>query len=248
MTTTLRSSLRLISAGTLAGVALLFAACNKAEKASAAAAAPVAAVGKVALDTVEQRVSYGIGYNMGGGIAQQGGFTPDQAAIMAGIADGLAGAKTRCAETDIQAAFSALQQRLAAVATEASAKQLAAGTAFLEKNKARAGVTTTASGLQYEVLKHGTGPKAKTTDTVVVRYHGTLIDGTVFDSSVERGDTAEFGVTGVIQGWTEALQLMSAGDKFKLFIPANLGYGPRPAGKIPANATLIFEVELVSIK
>ena len=246
MTMTIRSSRRLLSTVALAGVAFVFTACRKTDKAQPAA--PAVSAGKVALDTVEQRVSYGIGYNMGGGIAQQGGFTPDQAAIMAGIADGLAGAKTRCAEADIQAAFTALQQRMSAAAAEASGKQLAAAAAFLEKNKARAGVTTTASGLQYEVLKQGAGPKAKATDTVVVRYHGTLIDGTVFDSSVERGDTAEFAVTGVIQGWTEALQLMSAGDKFKLFIPSTLGYGPRAAGKIPANSTLIFEVELVSIK
>jgi len=235
---TIPSSLRLLGAG--ACVALLLASCGKAEKAQPA--------GKVALDTVEQRVSYGIGYNMGSGIAQQGGFTPDQAAIMAGIADGLAHAKTRCAESDIQAAFTTLQQRLSTAAAETGAKQLAAGTAFLQKNKARAGVTTTASGLQYEVMKHGAGRKAKSTDTVVVRYHGTLIDGTVFDSSVERGETAEFPVTGVIPGWIEALQLMSAGDKFKLFIPATLGYGPRAAGKIPPNSTLIFEVELVQIK
>jgi FKBP-type peptidyl-prolyl cis-trans isomerase len=137
---------------------------------------------------------------------------------------------------------------MAKVTAEAATKQLAAGAEFLEKNKTRAGVKVTASGLQYEILVTGKGPKAKSTDTVVVRYHGTLVDGTVFDSSVERGDTAEFAVTGVIQGWVEALQLMAAGDKWKLYIPAGLGYGPRAAGKIPANSTLVFEVELVSIK
>jgi len=226
----------------LAVMALLLSACGKATK--EAAAKPAAST----LVTVEQRVSYGIGYNMGAGIAHQGGFTVDQAALKAGLDDGLTKAKTALPEADIQAAFTTLQERMAKVTAEDSTKQLAAGTAFLEKNKSRAGVKVTASGLQYEILATGKGPKAKSTDTVVVRYHGTLIDGTVFDSSVERGDTAEFAVTGVIQGWVEALQLMAVGDKWKLYIPAGLGYGPRAAGKIPANSTLIFEVELVSIK
>ncbi|MEI6107692.1 MAG: FKBP-type peptidyl-prolyl cis-trans isomerase [Opitutae bacterium] len=234
-----------IIAGLMASALLTLAlpGCKKADKASPAPKSSVAG-----LESVEQRVSYGIGYNMGSGIARQGGFTPDQAAIKLGIEDGLAGAKTRCNEADIEAAFATMQQRMAAAVAESSTKQLAVAAAFLEKNKSRTGVTVTASGLQYEVLKHGTGPKAKATDTVVVRYHGTLVDGTVFDSSVERGDTAEFAVTGVIQGWVEALQLMAAGDKFKLYIPPALGYGPRATGKIPANSALIFEVELVQIK
>ncbi|MBL9215106.1 MAG: FKBP-type peptidyl-prolyl cis-trans isomerase [Opitutaceae bacterium] len=224
-------------------------ACSKSPS-PAPAAAPAAppAAGGVALESVEQRVSYGIGYNMGSGMARQGGFTPDQAALAAGIADGLAGAKIRIAEADLEAAFVALQQRMSAASTETAAKNLAAGGAFLEQNKARPGVVVTASGLQYEVLQRGAGPKALPANTVVVRYHGTLIDGTVFDSSVERGDTAEFPVTGVIPGWVEALQLMAAGDKFKLFIPAALAYGPRATGKIPPNSALIFEVELLQIK
>ena len=232
----------------LTSLALLFSACAKSAKEAPEKGIAAVSSSPVVLDTVEQRVSYGIGYNMGAGIAQQGGFTPDQNALKAGIADGLAMAKTRCAEADIQAAFTALQQLMAATAAESAGKQLAAAAAFLEKNKTRPGVSVTASGLQYEVMKRGSGPKVLASNTVVVRYHGTLLDGTVFDSSVERGDTAEFACTGVIQGWTEALQLMSAGDKFKLFIPAALGYGPRATGKIPANSVLIFEVELVSIK
>jgi len=226
----------------LAALALLLPACSKGPK--EAAAKPAAS----ALVSVEQRVSYGIGYNMGAGIAQQGGFTVDQAALKAGLEDGLTKAKTALPEADIQAAFTTLHERMTKVTAEAATKQLAAGAEFLAKNKSRAGVKITASGLQYEILTTGKGPKAKSTDTVVVRYHGTLIDGTVFDSSVERGDTAEFAVTGVIQGWVEALQLMAVGDKWKLYIPAGLGYGPRAAGKIPANSTLVFEVELVSIK
>ena len=238
---------RIIAGLGLAVLALLLPACAKSAK-DTAVGGKSAPSSPVVLETVEQRVSYGIGYNMGSGIAQQGGFTPDQLALKAGIEDGLAMAKTRCAEADIQAAFTALQQLMAAATAEAAGKQLAAAGAFLEKNKTRPGVTVTASGLQYEVMKQGSGPKVLASNTVVVRYHGTLIDGTVFDSSVERGATAEFACTGVIQGWTEALQLMSVGDKFKLFIPSTLGYGARATGKIPANSALIFEVELVQIK
>ena len=123
------------------------------------------------------------------------------------------------------------------------------GQVFLEKNGAREEVTTTASGLQYEVLKAGDGPSPAETDEVTVHYHGTLINGKVFDSSVERGQPASFPVNRVIAGWVEALQLMKVGDKWKLFIPSDLAYGPRGAGNdIGPNATLIFEVELLGIK
>ena len=122
------------------------------------------------------------------------------------------------------------------------------GNAFLMENGQRQGVVTTASGLQYEVMKAGNGPKPTATDNVKCTYHGTLIDGTVFDSSIERGDTASFNVSGVIAGWTEALQMMPVGSKYKLFVPANLAYGERAVGdKILPNSTLIFEVELISI-
>ena len=118
----------------------------------------------------------------------------------------------------------------------------------MKTNKDRTGVSVTDSGLQYEVLATGSGPKAQKTSTVTVHYHGTLIDGTMFDSSVDRGEPVEFPVTGVIPGWTEALQLMSVGDKWKLFVPANLAYGPAARPKIPGNSVLIFEVELLGIK
>lgn len=125
---------------------------------------------------------------------------------------------------------------------------LEAGNAFLEQNKNREGVNTTASGLQYEVITEGSGPKPSAEDRVRVHYHGTLIDGTVFDSSVERGEPAVFGVGQVIPGWTEALQLMSVGSKWKIYLPANLAYGERGAGAdIGPNSTLIFEVELLEI-
>ncbi|MFA5533000.1 MAG: FKBP-type peptidyl-prolyl cis-trans isomerase [Mariniphaga sp.] len=125
---------------------------------------------------------------------------------------------------------------------------LETGNAFLEENKKREGVHTTASGLQYEILSEGTGPKPEASDRVRVHYHGTLIDGTVFDSSVDSGQPAVFGVGQVIPGWTEALQLMPEGSKWKVYIPSNLGYGERGAGaEIGPNSTLIFEVELLEI-
>ena len=221
--------------------ALALAACGKQSANSASSDSS-------AIQTVDQKVSYGIGYNMGAGLTREGALAVDQEALMAGLKDGLGGAKPRLPEADIQAAFTAMQQKVSVQAAAAGEKQLAAGREYLAKNKARAGVTETASGLQYEVLVKGNGPKPKTTDTVKVHYHGTLVDGTVFDSSVERGQPIEFAVNGVIQGWTEALQLMSVGAKWKLTIPPTLGYGPRANGKIPANAVLVFEVELLGIK
>ena len=157
-------------------------------------------------------------------------------------------ADSRVAEKDVQAAFGQLQERANAAQAKAGETNLASAQQFLAQNKTRAGVKETASGLQYEVLRSGSGPKPKQSDTVEVHYHGTLTDGTVFDSSVERGESISFPVNGVIPGWVEALQLMSVGDKWKLTIPPGLAYGPRAAGKIPPNSALIFEVELIAIK
>jgi FKBP-type peptidyl-prolyl cis-trans isomerase len=230
---------------TLAGVALLFAACGKEDKKTASTAKPADA----GLTTDEQKVSYGLGYNMGSGVADQKAFAVDHAALKAGLEDGLAKAKTRIAEQDLEKSFQAVQQKAAAASAAEGQKQLTEGAAFLEKNKKRSGVKTTPSGLQYEVLKSGLGgPKPTATSTVEVAYHGTLMDGTVFDSSVERGNTATFVLDQVIAAWSEGLQLMSVGDKYKFYVPANLGYGPRSRGKIPPNAMLIFEVELKAIK
>lgn len=221
--------------------------------ATPATVAPAAAT--PAFESLDQKVSYGIGYNIGSGLAREKAVTVDEAAVRAGLADGLSGAKTRISETELRAAFATVQQKAMAEQQKAMAeaaavgeKQKAIGTEFLAKNKTRPGVITTASGLQYEVITSGTGAKPKATDTVQVHYHGTLIDGTVFDSSVESGTPAEFPVTGVIPGWVEALQLMSVGDKWKLYVPADIAYGPSARGKIPANAVLIFEVQLLAIK
>ncbi len=203
---------------------------------------------ELSLETNDQRVSYGIAMNMGANIARQGGVEIDTTAFLAGLQDGLKGATPRVSEKDLQAAFASAQEKVEAAAAEGSAEQVKAGQAFLEKNKARDGVVVTESGLQYEIIKDGDGAKPTAEQTVEVHYHGTLIDGTVFDSSVKRGETISFPVKGVIPGWVEGLQLMSVGSKWKLFIPADLGYGNSPQGPIPAGSTLIFEVELISIK
>ena len=142
------------------------------------------------------------------------------------------------------------EEQLMAVLSEALMQEKSASSeTFMEENAARPEVTTTASGLQYEVLVEGTGPTPSATDTVVTHYHGTLTDGTVFDSSVERGSPASFPVNRVIAGWTEALQMMGVGSKWRLVIPPELAYGERGAGgAIPPNATLVFEVELLEIQ
>ena len=235
----------ILAGAAVAALALAFAGCGKGAK-DAAATKP--AGGAVALESVDQKVSYGVAYNLGSDLARQPGFKADESAMRAGLEDGLAGAKTRIAEADIQAAFVALREKATAEQSKAGEANLAAAKTFLDNNCKRPGVTTTASGLQYEVLKSGTGAKPKPTDTVEVHYHGTLPDGTVFDSSVQRGAPIQFPVTGVIPGWIEALQLMAVGDKWKLFIPPALGYGPRGSGKIPPNSALIFEVELLGVK
>jgi FKBP-type peptidyl-prolyl cis-trans isomerase FklB len=246
-TSPLSSALRCTPAVLVAAATLILAGCGKDEKKTAAGDKPAAGVAGITTD--EQKVSYGIGYNMGSGVADQKAFTVDQAALKAGLEDGLTKTKTRISEQDLEKAFQTVQQKAAAAAAVEGEKQGAAGVAFLAKNKTRAGVKTTASGLQYEVLKSVPGgAKPTATSQVEVAYHGTLIDGTVFDSSVERGNTATFGLNEVITGWTEGLQLMSVGEKYKFYVPADLGYRAQARGKIPANAVLIFEVELKQIK
>lgn len=238
------SPFRSVLAPALVGCALLLSACGRQEAGNGQTPEGEAAS---TFESADQRVSYGIGYNLGSNIARQGGLTVDQEAIKAGLEDGLAGSGPRIDEEALEAAFATVQQRSAAAAEKAGEANLATAAAYLEQNRSKPGVTVTDSGLQYEVLESGSGPKPQSTDTVEVHYHGTLIDGTVFDSSVERGEPISFPVTGVIPGWVEALQLMSVGDKWRLTIPPALGYGPRAAGQIPPNSTLIFEVELLGI-
>lgn len=199
-------------------------------------------------DTVDQRVSYGIAMNMGAQLARQGGVEIDLGAFIIGLQDGLSGLPARVPEASLRAAFETAQERAEALAAERASKQGAVGQEFLNKNKTRAGVVVTKSGLQYEVLREGAGAKPTANQTVEVHYHGTLVDGTVFDSSVQRGETVSFPVTGVIAGWVEALQLMTVGSKWKLFIPSELGYGARGQGPIPPGSVLVFEVELIGIR
>jgi FKBP-type peptidyl-prolyl cis-trans isomerase len=142
----------------------------------------------------------------------------------------------------------AIQDREADRAVEESLQNLEEGKAFLEENAKKEGIISLESGLQYEVITMGDGPKPSDTSTVSVFYEGTLIDGTVFDSSYETGDTVSFPLNGVIPGWTEGLQLMPVGSMFKFYIPADLAYGSRPTGPIPANSTLIFKVELLKVE
>ncbi len=202
---------------------------------------------KPSLDTVEQRVSYGIALNLGANLARQG-VVVDQAAFLAGLQDGLAGKPARLPESELRAAFEVAQEKAKQAGAGRAAQQAGAAKAFLDANKARPGVVVTASGLQYEVLRAGKGAKPTRDQTVEVHYHGTLPDGTVFDSSVERGETISFPVTGVIPGWVEALQLMQVGAKWRLVIPSDLAYGPEGSDPIPPGATLVFEVELIGIE
>ncbi|MBY5992686.1 FKBP-type peptidyl-prolyl cis-trans isomerase [Ferrimonas balearica] len=199
-------------------------------------------------DSVEQKVSYGVGRQMGEQLAGNSFEGVDIAAVQAGLADAFNGAESAVPAQELQEAFAVISQRMAE-AQEAKAKAAAAeGDAFLAQNAQRDGVQVTESGLQYEVLTQGEGDKPGLQDTVRCHYHGTFIDGRVFDSSVQRGEPAEFPVSGVIAGWTEALQMMSPGTKLKLFIPHQLAYGERGAGgAIPPFAALVFEVELLAI-
>jgi FKBP-type peptidyl-prolyl cis-trans isomerase FklB len=210
------------------------------------------AASKPALNTTEQQASYAIGLSIGRNIRSDG-VEVDVAALLRGLQDALTKASPLLSEEQCRAALQQFQQaqqnKMAQKQQAAGDKNKRDGAAFLAANKAKAGVVTLPSGLQIQVLKEGTGGTPKLEDTVTTHYHGTLIDGTVFDSSVERGEPATFPVGGVIRGWTEALQRMKVGGKYRLFIPSELAYGPRGAGGvIGPNAVLIFEIELLGIK
>lgn len=203
------------------------------------------------LDTPEKRLSYGVALRMGERMVADG-MAMDVDAYALGMRDAFEGAEPRLTEEEITAEMMAFQERMQAEreAEQAllSAGNAEAGAAFLAENAQREGVMVTESGLQYEVLEAGTGASPSTDDQVEVHYRGTLIDGTVFDSSYDRGETVTFGVTQVIAGWTEALQLMQEGAKYKLYIPSDLAYGAGGAGQlIGPNSTLVFEVELIDV-
>jgi FKBP-type peptidyl-prolyl cis-trans isomerase FklB len=198
--------------------------------------------------TNEAIASYGIGLQMGQQILSNPFEGMEFSAVVAGVNDALSGNDSQVAESDIHAAFQVITEMMKAKQAE-DAKVLAVeGTKYLEENAKRDEITVTESGLQYEVLTTGEGDKPTAESTVKTHYHGTLIDGTVFDSSYDRGQAAEFPVGGVIAGWTEALQMMTVGSKWRLHVPHNLAYGERGAGgAIQPYSTLIFDVELLEI-
>lgn len=200
------------------------------------------------LSSVEARVSYGIGRQLGNQLRSNAIEGLDLQIVTLGLQHGFDDLASLVADADLQQAFDQLQQQRQAAAEAAAREAGAAGVRYLEENAKKAGVEVTASGLQYEVLVAGDGAKPVASSTVRTHYHGTFIDGKVFDSSVNRGQPAEFPVSGVIAGWTEALQLMNVGSKWRLHVPAELAYGSRGApGAIPPHSTLIFEVELLDI-
>ncbi|AGQ38808.1 TPA: FKBP-type peptidyl-prolyl cis-trans isomerase [Mannheimia haemolytica] len=201
----------------------------------------------VGLDSVEAKGGYGIGLQIGQQLLGSG-MDVNAEAVARGIYDVLNNNEPAIDINEVTAALQELGQRAEAAQAEAFKAIDAENKAFLEENKKANGVIVTDSGLQYEILTEGTGEKPTATSTVRVHYTGSLIDGTVFDSSVKRGQPAEFPVNGVIRGWTEALQLMPVGSKWRLTIPQELAYGERGAGaSIPPFATLVFEVELLDI-
>lgn len=223
--------------------ATMLAACNQANNQKAS--------GEVKLDNDAAKLSYAIGLDIGQTL--KGLDTKiDMQAFNAAVSDRLSDRKPRLDEKEakavLQAFFKKRAEAQAAKRAAAAKANKEAGEKFLAENAKKAGVKTTASGLQYEVLKAGTGATPKATDTVTVNYRGTLIDGTEFDSSYKRGKPATFPVNGVIKGWTEALQLMKVGGKYRLFIPSDLAYGAHGAGNvIGPDEALIFEVELLGI-
>jgi FKBP-type peptidyl-prolyl cis-trans isomerase FklB len=205
------------------------------------------------LKTQKDKASYAIGLNIGKSMNKDS-VDVDTSILLRGLKDGLAGGKPLLTDDEARAVMTTLQSEMRKkqeakmlVQGEANKKE---GEAFLAGNKTKDGVVTLPSGLQYKILKEGTGAKPVATDTVVCNYRGTLLDNTEFDSSYKRGQAATFPLSNVIKGWTEALQLMPVGSKWQLFIPSDLAYGPRggPGGAIGPNATLIFEVELMSVQ
>lgn len=201
----------------------------------------------IKLETIEEKASYGVGLQMG---EQLKSMFPgvSLSAALEGISNSFKGEPKRVATDELNGAFEVIQQRLAAIQAEQSKEASGVGEAFLAENAGRDSVITTASGLQYEIITQGDGEKPTADSTVRTHYRGTLIDGTEFDSSYSRNQPTEFPVNGVIAGWTEALQLMPVGSKWKLFIPYQLAYGDRGAGgAIGPYQALVFEIELLAI-
>ena len=199
------------------------------------------------LKDLKDKASYSIGLNVGFNMKRQN-VDLNQDAFVAGMKDALGGRKPLLTEQEVRETMIAFEKDMQDKRTQAAQKNSAEAEKFLNENKSKEGMKTTASGLQYKVLKDGNGAQPKSSDTVTVNYRGTLTDGTEFDSSYKRGQPASFPVSGVIKGWTEALQLMKVGSKYQLVIPPDLGYGQNGQGAIPPSSVLIFEVELLDVK
>jgi FKBP-type peptidyl-prolyl cis-trans isomerase FklB len=198
--------------------------------------------------TVETQASYGIGLQMGEQLRSNPFEGLDIAAVQAGLEDSFNKQASQVDNDALREAFNQIHQRMEAAKAEQFAAVIEEGKAYLAENAKRDEVTVTESGLQYEVITQGEGAVPELTSTVRTHYHGTLLDGSVFDSSYDRGQPAEFPVNGVIKGWTEALQFMKVGTKLKLHVPADLAYGEQGAGgAIGPHATLVFDVELLDI-
>ncbi len=225
---------------------IILTTCNlfaQSKKKAAVAAATPATIAK--LNNQTDSLSYSIGIMVASFYKQQGITTINDALVNKAIKDKMSGDSTLLTEQQCNQVLMGFIEKAKAEKASAAKKQ---GEAFLTANKTKPGVVTTASGLQYVVLKQGTGPKPALTDKVKCDYEGKLIDGTVFDSSVKQGKPIEFAVNGVIAGWTEALQLMNTGSKYRLFIPSNLAYGDQQMGSdIKPGSTLIFDVDLIEI-
>lgn len=222
----------------IAGVAL--AACQPSDTTTA----PIVVTAE---STLEEKVSYGLGYGYAEQLLQNG-VTLDVAAFSAGFSDATGEGASQLTEEELQAAFEAytevMQQEAAAVQEAQAGENLEQANAFLAENADAEGVMTTDSGLQYKVIEEGSGATPTATSQVQVHYEGRLLDGTIFDSSIQRGEPVVFGVNQVIPGWTEALQMMPEGSTWQLYVPPNLGYGPADVGFGP-NQLLIFDVELL---
>jgi FKBP-type peptidyl-prolyl cis-trans isomerase len=204
------------------------------------------------LNTPEARFSYAMGMDMGASFRHQG-LQLDPDLLVKGLRDALQGRTTLLSDKEMRAVLDSaridMEKKRAAARAELAAASLKAGTAYLVENKDKPGVVTTPSGLQYKVLKNGSGPKPNLDNVVVCRFHGFLVDGTEFDNSTKHDGSITFPVRGAIKGWTEALQMMPVGSRWQLVIPSYLGYGDRGnLSGVPPNATLIYDVELVKIK
>ncbi|MBA6255311.1 MULTISPECIES: FKBP-type peptidyl-prolyl cis-trans isomerase [unclassified Colwellia] len=199
-------------------------------------------------ETIEQRVSYGVGRQLGDQLRNNPFKEFDVSAVQAGLADAIANSASQVSDEDLNAAFSVVSKKMQELEQAAAKEKSAEGEAYLIENAKRDEVTVTESGLQYEVLATGEGEKPTAASMVRVHYHGTFINGDIFDSSLDRGQPAEFPVGGVIPGWTEALQIMAEGSKWRLYVPYHLAYGEQGSqGAIPPYSTLVFDVELLAI-